>query len=280
MKKLISLVLMVCSLTFLMAEEKKLFDSSISADLDGFDYVKNFEIVSDSGHFSKKDLIILEPNENGLRFAAVNPPMYQSCNYKILVSYPSYFNDSIEGAGMIYNAGSIKSIKIVCATNRPYDEIFLMYSTSPYGKIEYVKFPQNFDSVKSFEENTFIFENPLYEADIKKRDIINRPVVGSDADGIYLRGFKIQTNAATGYNEYSPYSILYLKEVSLIYDKAFDDDKIELSKQIQEEFKLLGSKENAKKKAKEKIEQRERVRTGMELLMAKEGNEQKQEDVK
>ena len=31
--------------------------------------------------------------------------------------------------------------------------------------------PQDFNSIKSMEENELIFENPLYESDVKKREV-------------------------------------------------------------------------------------------------------------
>ena len=38
----------VCMLS---AEEKVLFDASAKSELDGYDYISNFEMISDSGHF-------------------------------------------------------------------------------------------------------------------------------------------------------------------------------------------------------------------------------------
>lgn len=276
MKKLISFCVGFLLAMSVFADEGKLFDASVKAELNGFDWVENFEITSDSGAFTKKDLRILPPNEQGLRFAAINPPADKSCNYKVLTAYPSFLNEGVVGGGVIENTGSIKSIKVIYTTNRPYDEVFLMYSTSAKetAEIKYVKIPSDFNAVKSMEEKEFVFDNPNYEPDVKKREILNNPVVGDDSDGIYLRGFKIQTNAASGYNTYSPYSIFYLKEVSVIYDKAKDDEKIEFRKKIESEFGFNSNKEGIKQRAIQKIEERERIRAGMEALKAKEPTQQ------
>ena len=141
MKKFI-LTLMAFAFTVcvLCAEEKVLFDSSAKSELDGYDYISNFEITSDSGYFKKDSFEILAPNEKGIRFLARGVPKDCSTSYKIKVAYPSFLNEKDDGigTGFIYNVKYIKSIKIEATTNRPYDEIILMYRTSPTGLIKEV----------------------------------------------------------------------------------------------------------------------------------------------
>ena len=272
MKKLFSFVLAFMLGAMVFADETVLFKSDVSANLDGYDYVSNFEITSESGYFSKKNLQILPPTEKGLRFIATSVPKDVSTHYTILTAYPSFLNESGTGAGVIYNAAAIKSIKVTATTNRPYDEIILLYSTSPNGIIHEVLMPQNFNEIRSMEEFTLIYENPLYEADVKKREVSTAPVLGADADGIYLRGFRIKTNAPSGFSRYSEYSVFYLKEVSVIYDKAFTDEQIEAMKTMKDEF---GIDENAAatEKAKATIRERNRVRDNEKSLMATEGTD-------
>lgn len=279
MKKLFGFVLALMVGAFVFADEAVLFKSDASANLDGYDYVSNFEITSESGYFTKKNLQIHDPTEKGLRFLATNVPKDVSTHYSILTAYPSFLNESGTGAGVIYNAAAIKSIKVVATTNRPYDEIILLYSTSPNGIIHEVKMPQNFDEIRSMEEFTLVYNNPLYESDVKKREISVAPVLGADADGIYLRGFRIKTNAPSGFSRYSEYSVFYLKEVSVIYDKAFTDEQIEAMNALKEEF---GIDENAEAtlKAKANIRERNRVRENEHALMATEGKETKTDDAK
>ena len=45
----------------LFAKENILIKSDVAADLEGYDFVSNFEITSDSGRFKNSDLKILEP---------------------------------------------------------------------------------------------------------------------------------------------------------------------------------------------------------------------------
>lgn len=268
MKKLITLFLLLISFS-LFAQEQVLFDATAKADLDGYDYVSNFEIISESGYFTKDELKILQPNEKGIRFMATGVPKSVSTHYTILTSYPSFLNESGTGAGVIYNAGAIKQIKITATTNRPYDEIILLYSTSPNGIIHEIKMPQDFNVIRSMEEFILVYDNPLYQEDVAKRDVSAAPVLGADADGIYLRGFRIKTNAPSGYSSYSEYSVFYLKSVSVICDKAFTDEQLEAMKALKEEF---GIDENKviKEKAKSDIAERNRVRDNEKALMATE----------
>lgn len=271
MKKYLSLILvLITTITFnLFAQEQVLFDATAKVDLDGYDYVSNFEIVSESGYFTKDELKILQPNEKGIRFMATDVPEGVSTHYTILTAYPSFLNESGIGAGVIYNAGAIKQIKITATTNRPYDEIILLYSTSPNGVIHEIKMPQDFNAIRSMEEFTLVYDNPLYQEDVSKRDVSAAPVLGADADGIYLRGFRIKTNAPSGYSSYSPYSVFYLKSVSIICDKAFTDEQLEAMKALKEEFGIDENK-TIREKTKSDIAERNRVRDNEKALMATE----------
>lgn len=118
MKKILSLFAILFAMFTLSAQEQILFDAAVKADLDGYDYVSNFEMRSDSGYFTKDSFKILEPNDKGLRFMAIVPEDKYT-NYEVVVAYPSFLNESGSGAGVIYNAASIKQIKVEASTNRP-----------------------------------------------------------------------------------------------------------------------------------------------------------------
>ena len=135
MKKIIlSIFLMFFAMLF--AQENILLKSDAQAELNGYDYVKNFTVNSTSGYFTKDSFKILEPNEKGFRVCVEVPDT--STSYDILPSYPSFLNEANIGAGYIENAGSIKKIDITLTLNRPYDEIIFMYSTSPNGDIKFL----------------------------------------------------------------------------------------------------------------------------------------------
>ena len=149
MKKFILVMIFAFTVCMLNAEEKVLFDASAKSELDGYDYISNFEMISDSGHFKKDSFEILAPNEKGIRFLAYNVPRDCSTSYKVRVAYPSFLNEKDDGigTGFIYNVKYIKSIKIEATTNRPYDEIILMYRTSPTGPVKEILMPQDFNSI-------------------------------------------------------------------------------------------------------------------------------------
>ena len=260
MKKILSILLAsILILGSVFAEEKVLFDASAKSDLDGYDYISNFEMDSDSGYFRKDQFKILEPNDKGIRFLATNVPADISTSYKVLVAYPSFLNEDGAGTGYIYNVKYVKSIKIEATTNRPYDEIYLLYSTSPTGPVKRVLMPQDFSTIKSMEDYELVFNNPNYEPDPNKRDVKASPVLGSEADGLYLVGFQIKTNAPNGFNAYSPYSVFYLRKVTVIYDKMFTDEQVENNKILKEEFGISPNTE-AEIKAKAKITEKVRLR--------------------
>lgn len=281
MKKIFGLLLAVClTASCLFAEEAILLKSDASASLDGYDYVSNFEIKSSSGYFTKNDLEILKPNEKGFRFIAKGVPEDKSTHYEIYPSYPAFLNEANSGSGYIENAAAIKSIKVVGTTNRPYDEVILLYSTSPTGEIKSIKMPQDFNTIKSMEEFTLEFNNPLYEPDVTKRNVSAKPVLGADADGIYFRGFSIQTNSPIGtMSDYSQYSVFYLKEVSVVFDKAFTDEQIAAKKALKEEFEI-DENAAATKKAKAYVTERNRVRDNEKALMASEEKKETSTDAK
>jgi len=260
LSKIIGILIIFAIATPLFAKENILIKSDASANLEGYDFVSNFEITSDSGRYKNSDLIILSPNEKGFRFLAKNVPEYSTSNYKIIPAYPVFLNEPNTGAGYIYNVSTIKSIKVIFTTNRPYDNISLLYSTSANGPVKKIKMPQDFNSIKSMEENELIFENPLYEPDVKKREVKTTPVLGGDIEGLYFQGIEITTNPAYGYSDYSEYSVIYLKEVSVIYDELFTEEQLEQKKILKEDFGIdesAGERTKATNKVKEKIRIRE-----------------------
>lgn len=120
--------------------------------------------------------------------------------------------------------------------------------------------PQDFNSIKSMEENELIFKNPLYESDVKKREVKTVPVLGGDIEGFYFQGIEITTNPAYGFAEYSEYSLIFLKEVSIIYDELFTAEQLEQKAILKEDFgidELAEEKIKAINKVKEKIRLRE-----------------------
>ena len=267
MKKIASLfALLAWCLSAMFAAEYTLLDSNAKAEFEGYDYVSNFEITSESGYFTKDDLKILEPNEKGFRFMASNVPSDRSTSYIIKTPFPSFFNESGTGAGYINNAAAIKRIKVVGRTNRPYDEIIVQYRTSVDGAIHEIRMPQDFNSIKSMEEFELVFDNPLYEPDVNKRELKSNPVLGNKTSTIEFVGLKIKTNAPCAGHSYSPYSIVYIKSISVICDSAFTDSQLEERATLLQEFGITENEE-IKKKTSNRIQELIRRKDNEKSLM-------------
>ena len=274
MKKIFSLIcVMFLTMMALCAEESILLTSSTSANLgEGIEYAKNFNATSKSGYFggSLCELKSLEPSEKGFRAMAVNVPKDATTNYVFEAPYPSFINEDVEGAGFIENVGDIVSFEVSgVLLNRPYDTLYLMYSTSPFGEVKKVKltpvnkkedgtFVKNVP-VSTMTETTFIWENANYNSNVKTRDIKSDPVLGSDNTGIYFRGLLVQTNPSFGGNEYSPLSIAYFKEIKTTYDLRFSPEQWALRKEMEKEWNVDNGETKIREASKEKVLYRKKL---------------------
>ena len=129
MKNIIKLfILFTASLLF--AETTELLNSNSNASLDSYSYITNFEIDSNSGYFVKGKNLAINSTAEGIEAIAWNVPKNISSNYRLVPAYPSELNEANTGSGYIKNAAAIKTIKIIATLNRPYDDIYLLYSTN------------------------------------------------------------------------------------------------------------------------------------------------------
>ena len=244
MKKIILSVFLIF-FAMLFAQENILLKSDAQAELNGYDYVKNFTVNSTSGYFTKDSFKILEPNEKGFRICVEVPNT--STYYDILPPYPSFLNEANIGAGYIENAGSIKKIDITLTLFRPYDEIIFMYSTSPNGNIKFFKMPQDFNNVKSMEETILSIEPDSYIQNVNYRDIKTANILGEN-DGIYFRGIRVKVNKAPNGTIFFPYSIVYLKEIKVQYDLNLTPEQFEQRKAMKEEWGISDEEELIREK--------------------------------
>lgn len=244
MKKIILSVFLIF-FAMLFAQENILLKSDAQAELNGYDYVKNFTVNSTSGYFTKDSFKILEPNEKGFRVCVKVPNA--STYYDILPPYPSFLNEANIGAGYIENAGSIKKIDITLTLYRPYDEIIFMYSTSPNGNIKFFKMPQDFYNVKPMEETILSIEPDSYIQNVNYRDIKTANILGEN-DGIYFRGIRVKVNKAPNNIDFFPYSIVYLKEIKVQYDLNLTPEQFEQRKAMKEEWGISDEEELIREK--------------------------------
>lgn len=299
MKRIFSLIAtLLLTTVFLCAEESILLTSSTSASLgEGAEYAKNFNATSKSGYFggSLCGLKTLESSEKGFRAMASGVPRYGTTNYVFEAPYPSFINTNedgtpVEGAGFIENVGDIVSFEVSgVLLNRPYDTLYLMYSTSPFGDVKKVKlvpvnkkedgtFVKNVP-VSTMAETTFIWENASYNPNVKTREIKSDPALGADNTGIYFRGLLVQTNPA-GNNEYSPWSIAYFKEIKATYDLRFTPEQWALRKEMEKEWNVDNGETKIREASKEKVLYRKKLEETEAAKMHKDNSQQSSGDAK
>lgn len=262
--KLFALLIASC----LFAETTELLNSSSNASLDDYNYISNFEIDSDSGYFVKGKNLKINSTADGIEAIAWNIPRNISATYKLIPAYPSELNEANSGSGYIKNAAAIKSVKIVATLNRPYDDIYLLYSTSLNGEIKRIKMP-HYDNAQSMVEQEYIFNNASYIDNVNNRNIKSYPLIGSYKQAIYFKGIEIQTNAPYGYYGYGDYSIVNIKTVAVTYDKAVNDEILSNSEEFEIKYGIDATKV-VKEKAKNEIKQKILIREKEKQLMDKE----------
>ena len=262
---------MLALVSLVVAEEKVLLSFENSAAIgDGIEYNANFLATSESGHFSSKNLKILPVGEKGFRAMATDVKPFATSHYQFEPPYPAILNKDVEGAGAIENASTIKSITVTdVQLNRPYDTLYLLYSTSPTGPVKKVKLTpymegQDGQRVKGVQVQTmtpinFIYENESYNNDVRSREIKATPAFGANNSGIYFRGLVIQTNQAFGNNEHSPWSMAYFKNITVVYDKAFTDEQWAERQALAEEWNIDDGSKALTEKALNDIQYRKQL---------------------
>ena len=232
MKKLITLLCVVGLLfsSFVFADEAVLFDYSTKADVlnTGYDWIENSRAKGISG--------IYEPGRNlfnpvlsekyGLCIRTDFAPKYSDSRYAIEFVEPS-FNEANNGAGYITNAAAIKSADITMTLNRGYDEVEIFWLQN--GKINKRKFKASdaTSTVESMVEFTAHIDFTEYIKDPRNRSTAQIPVAGLKMTDIRLLRIEVITHQAPSNWLYSPTSIVGIKKISMIYDKAVTPEAYE-----------------------------------------------------
>ena len=231
MKKFFSLLaitIMTIGMTF--ADEAVLFDYSTKADVlnTGYDWIENSRAKGISG--------IYEPGRNlfnpilsekyGLCIRTDFAPKYSDSRYAIEFIEPS-FNEANNGAGYITNAAAIKSADITMTLNRGYDEVEIFWLQN--GKINKRKFKASdaTSTVESMVEFTAHIDFTEYIKDPRNRSTAQIPVAGLKMTDIRLLRIEVITHQAPSNWLYSPTSIVGIKKISMIYDKAVTPEAYE-----------------------------------------------------
>ena len=231
MKKFFSLLaitIMTIGMTF--ADEAVLFDYSTKANVlnTGYDWIENSRAKGISG--------IYEPGRNlfnpiisekyGLCIRTDFAPKYSDSRYAIEFVEPS-FNEANNGAGYITNAAAIKSADITMTLNRGYDEVEIFWLQN--GRINKRKFKASdaTSTVESMVEFTAHIDFTEYIKDPRNRSTAQIPVAGLKMTDIRLLRIEVITHQAPSNWLYSPISIVGIKKISMIYDKAVTPEAYE-----------------------------------------------------
>lgn len=280
MKKLITLLCVVGLLfsSFVFADEAVLFDYSTKADVlnTGYDWIENSRAKGISG--------IYEPGRNlfnpilsekyGLCIRTDFAPKYSDSRYAIEFIEPS-FNEANNGAGYITNAAAIKSADITMTLNRGYDEVEIFWLQN--GKINKRKFKASdaTSTVESMVEFTAHIDFTEYIKDSKNRSTAQIPVAGLKMTDIRLLRIEVITHQAPNNWLYSPTSIVGIKKISMIYDKAVTPEAYERSAEADTLFGIDANK-SLEDKTRRNIEVYLRQDAYNKSLMATERTEEAQ----
>lgn len=253
MKKIFSFVAIFATMLALSAQSQVLFDYTAKEDVleTGYDWVENAETVAYSGNYIPgKNLSnpIIDDNY-GLAVRAFNVPSDRATNFAIRFINPQ-FNSS---AGVIKNAGNIKSMDVTLILNRGYDEVSVVWVQNGVEHSQKLTEKNANGTVQSMTEFTAHIDFESYISDVRNRNIKQIPVAGTNTTDIYLKEFRVTTNISSAAWSYSPVCIVGIKKVEIVADKSVTDEAYELGRQSDEIFNVKDD-EAKKNKLKNEIE--------------------------
>lgn len=249
---LVALVVAVCTV---WADEAILFDYTVKVDVleTGYDWVENAKAVGISGRYEpgKNLMNPIVSEKYGLAIRTDDAPNTDS-NYAIEFITP-VFNEANSGAGYIKNAAAVKSMDIVLTLNRGYDEVTIVWEQN--GRLHERKFKTSdaTTTVQSMVEFTAHIDFSEYVDDVRNRSTAQVPVAGLRRTDIALKQIKVTTHKAPGDWMYSPTSIVGVKKISMIYDKAVTDEAYQLGVEADNEFNINAT-QDLENSTKRKIE--------------------------
>lgn len=276
MKKIFILlsILLLTSLSF--ADEAVLFDSSVKADVlgTGYDWVSNAKAVGVSGRYvpGKNLYNPVLTEKYGLCIRTDEAPQYSDSRYGITFIEPS-FNQPNSGAGYIKNAAAIKSMDIVLTLNRGYDEVEIFWLQNGVEYKRKFKAPDATSTIESMVEFSAHIDFAEYVDDIRNRSTAQIPVAGLKMTDIRLTRIEVITHQAPGNWLYSPTSIIGIKKISMIYDKAVTEEAYERGLEADEVFKV-DSKKDLEDRTRRDIEAFLRQTAYNQSLKATEGTQE------
>lgn len=233
------IILFLFSNIFLFAQEKILFDYTAKVDVldTGYDWVENAKTIAYSGIYipGKNISNPVLSDEYGIAVRTDIAPRGDS-NFAIRFITPIF--NTVDGTGIITNAGAVKSMDIVLTLNRGYDEVSVVWEQA--GKEYTRKFSakNTTETVTSMYEFTAHIDFENYIEDVRNRNTKKIPIAGLDKTSILLKEIKVTTHAPSNDWEYSPTCIVGIKKITVVCDKAIDDATFEKGKEADNIFNV------------------------------------------
>ena len=94
--------------------------------------------------------------------------------------------------------------------------------------------------------------------------------LGGENDGIYFRGVRVKVNKAPNNIDFSPYSIVYLKEIKVQYDLNLTPEQFEQRKAMKEEWGISDEEELIREKTIARIDKKKKNKEQEKSKMFKE----------
>ena len=283
MKKLFSLLIVaIMAIGMVFADEAVLFDSAAKADVlgTGYDWIANAKAVGISGRYvpgkNLENPILTE--KYGLCIRTDVAPQYTASRYGIQFIEPS-FNEPNSGAGYIKNAAAVKSMDITLTLNRGYDEVEIFWLQNGVEHKRKFKASDATTTIESMIEFTAHIDFAEYVDDVRNRSTAQIPVAGLKMTDIRLTKIEVITHLAPGNWMYSPTSIVGVKKISMIYDKAVTDEAYERGREADEVFGINANAE-LENRTRRDIESYLRQTDYNQSLMATEGTQSEPTDAK
>lgn len=266
---LIGLFAMMFVTGMIFADDAVLFDYTVKADVldTGYDWVSNAKAVGVSGMYvpGKNLCNPIVSDKYGLTIRTDEAPNGDS-NYAIAFMTPA-FNEPNTGAGYIKNAAAIKSMEITLVLNRGEDEVtvFWMQNGVEHSR-KFIPTRDSSTTIESMIEFTCKIDFDEYISDVRNRDIRQVPVAGTKLTNIYLTKIQVTTHKQTNW-VYYPTSILGIKKISVVYDKAVTDEAYNRGIEADEVFNV-NVQADLEKKTRNEIETAVKMTDYNKSLMA------------
>lgn len=228
MKRFLVLFALLFMAFGVFAEETVLLNVESFSGVAVEDYAfSEWEVVPQS---SLKTVTAIKPDTTKGLGVCVKVPTDREVSYKIVPPYSPFLNEANKGLGFIENVGVIKSIEITVEGINRCDQVYLYLSRSLTDRVgQRIQFRGDLQFIG---ESKLRWDNPNYITDPGKRENTPGPAYGNEASNLYIRAIEVRTTLNDKVK--SPYSVIYIKDIKVIYDLDKTPEELEVIKESEE----------------------------------------------